>query len=343
MYIGPWQEYNLSRARDTQQARQQTLGLSPAITLKSDIERALLTSLDPESAQKALAAMSPLLSTAPQPAQLQQQQPTRLENDHYPANPNPRRKTGRRAHASYLPPVGTNRSQQHHQCQPHGGYSNAQHGSQHITVSSARDRDRERSLHGASPLSVRSVQSEPINGTSSRNSLLSQPHTPNGPAPKASRRASGHVPQLELPQIRSKLSGPSTTTMMSLFPHHQQGQKKNTMHHYQKPKQQFLQSSDQKFAELNADSLYHLQQQHQLQQKQQNSMGFSGTYDIDDAAKPLPHRQPAYNSRAAVNILRVQRTHRSRAEIARLTGWKFNDDSTEGTTTSESGGGRWWR
>jgi hypothetical protein len=77
MYIGPWQEYNLSKAanaagagatlsssqrptpRRPLQQNNKGAGLS-----KTDVERALIATLDPQVAEKALAALFPLLENA---------------------------------------------------------------------------------------------------------------------------------------------------------------------------------------------------------------------------------------------------------------------------------------
>lgn len=59
MYIGPWQEYNLFKSRPAVATKKNQ------DALREDIEKAILSSLDPESAQKALEAMHPLLDRLP--------------------------------------------------------------------------------------------------------------------------------------------------------------------------------------------------------------------------------------------------------------------------------------
>jgi len=82
MYIGPWQEYKLSS-----QSRHHA-------TLSKDIEKAITASLDPESAERALAALNPLLHSRNN--QLQRptrpnginQLPKRLPRRRYASNTN---------------------------------------------------------------------------------------------------------------------------------------------------------------------------------------------------------------------------------------------------------------
>lgn len=82
MYIGPWQEYNLSR-------KQANPTLNPAI--RNEIEKAIQDSLDPESAKIALKAMNPYLGN--------------ISND-IPRKPPPRRRNTRNNDGSpFLPPI----------------------------------------------------------------------------------------------------------------------------------------------------------------------------------------------------------------------------------------------
>lgn len=116
MYIGPWQEYSLSKARTTAGVNEQ---------LRPSIEQALLSTLDPEAAQKALEAMKPYLDghRVPQP-------PREGRNVLHHA--------GRRRTTRELPAL-------------HSSINSP------LAISA-----RERNLQAASPLSVRSTKSEPI-------------------------------------------------------------------------------------------------------------------------------------------------------------------------------------
>ena len=116
MYIGPWQEYNLSRSRASHVDEK----------LRPSIEQALLSTLDPETAQKAMEAMIPYFNKPSAPAQ--------ARSGHHQTTRTTRKRT-----IHTLPHIPSALSPS-------------------PTVISAR----ERNLHASSPLSVRSSQSEPI-------------------------------------------------------------------------------------------------------------------------------------------------------------------------------------
>jgi len=118
MYIGPWQEYNLSRSRASHVDER----------LRPGIEQALLSTLDPETAQKAMEAMIPYFNKPSAPAQARSG-----GYQHQSARATKKRTIHTLPHIpSALSPSPT--------------------------IISAR----ERNLHASSPLSVRSSQSEPI-------------------------------------------------------------------------------------------------------------------------------------------------------------------------------------
>lgn len=118
MYIGPWQEYNLSRSRASRVDER----------LRPGIEQALLSTLDPETAQKAMEAMIPYFDKPNAPSQVRAGS---YQNQTY--------RTSRKRTIHTLPHIPSALSPS-------------------TTVISAR----ERNLHASSPLSVRSSQSEPI-------------------------------------------------------------------------------------------------------------------------------------------------------------------------------------
>eukprot|EP01032_Pedospumella_encystans_P017593 gene17593-20039_t len=137
MYIGPWQEYNLSRSRASHVDER----------LRPGIEQALLSTLDPETAQKAMEAMIPYFNKPSAPAQ------ARSGGHHQTARATRKRTIHTLPHIpSALSPSPT--------------------------VISAR----ERNLHASSPLSVRSSQSEPIRYSNGPNRVVEgtqkRPKTP---------------------------------------------------------------------------------------------------------------------------------------------------------------------
>lgn len=137
MYIGPWQEYNLSKkAASNNRVNAQ---------LRPSIEQALLSTLDPEAAKKAIEAMTPYFEK--------------------------QASTGMPTHNSLIPAHGRPRDQRQRAARAYP------------TLDSGRNRSMvaagERLLHTSSPLSVRSTQSEPIRYSSAMSSAsIQQPATP---------------------------------------------------------------------------------------------------------------------------------------------------------------------
>jgi hypothetical protein len=130
MYIGPWQEYNLSKTRTVALVNEQ---------LRPNIEQALLSTLDPEVAQKAMEAMLPY-----------------FEKQRAPNHPREARHSfqnvGRKRSVRNLPALHTSINSP-------------------LAISA-----RERNLQAASPLSVRSTQSEPIKYSYAQS--MDSPQTP---------------------------------------------------------------------------------------------------------------------------------------------------------------------
>ena len=143
MYIGPWQEYNLSKARTGAE-----VGNKVNESLRPGIEQALLQSLDPEVAKKAMEAMMPYFGKPTAPPQPRQQ------NHHH-------RNIGRKRAIRNLPAL-------------HSSINSP------LAVTA-----RERSLHSSSPMSVRSTQSEPIRYTNTFNRAV-EPPTPKISTPRRS-------------------------------------------------------------------------------------------------------------------------------------------------------------
>lgn len=199
MYIGPWQEYNLSKARSSRVDAK----------LRPGIEQALLSTLDPATAQKAMEAMIPYFEKPSAPTQSR-------AGHHFHGG-----RVNRKRTIHTLPHIPSSLSPS-------------------PTVISAR----ERSLQSSSPLSVRSSQSEPIRYS-------------NAPS-----KVAGSKPMLEF-----------------------------------------------------TDSLY-------------------SSYPVDLPAIKPPYSQPAYNSPAMLNLLRLERQSKARDQIAALTGWKV--DRTKSTDTEST-------
>jgi len=165
MYIGPWQEYNLSK-------RTPKSGVDSS--LKPDIEKALMSSLDPEAARIALAAMKPYFD-APRPTRPKENQMQHQMNG----------RSFHRRHTNKLPPVHA-----------------SQHSNLVMSARSSGEGDHQRLTdNGASPLSVRSVQSEPIRYSDSIDS------TPSTPIMKE--------PRGRLPTLSSGLSSMGSTSIAS--------------------------------------------------------------------------------------------------------------------------------
>jgi hypothetical protein len=163
MYIGPWQEYNLSRGK----ASVNVIRTVQQDKLKRDLEQALTSTLDPNAAQAALKAMETILqqqNSVPAAVSLPPiHQYTVISNDQgkvisttttigngIPVIPqrashgNPRGQRGAKRRQLQLPPL-----------------SSAQPSSPYPSVSSARELSNGRNP-SASPLSVRSTKSEPV-------------------------------------------------------------------------------------------------------------------------------------------------------------------------------------
>ena len=157
MYIGPWQEYNLSRGKSSSS----TVKAVQQEKLKKDLEQALTSTLDPNAARAAMKVMETILQQQQQPIAPSSLTPihhytvinsdqgkvfsttTTLENGEInPQRPNhhargSKQRSGKRRNV-HLPPLAAAQQRLFPQ------------------VSSARNPS------GASPLSVRSTQSEPV-------------------------------------------------------------------------------------------------------------------------------------------------------------------------------------
>ncbi len=88
MYIGPWQEYNLSK-----QSKQTLINAST----RNDIEKAIYASLDPEAAKLAIQALNPVLN--------QKEQNQGSNSSRRP--PHNRRNSRNNRNIGFLPPISS--------------------------------------------------------------------------------------------------------------------------------------------------------------------------------------------------------------------------------------------
>jgi hypothetical protein len=198
MYIGPWQEYNLSKARS------RAPNNAPNSGMKRGLEEAIAKSLDPAAAQAALAAVETFFST-------QQSQPQGLPplQPHCPQLPRQQQLSYRNARVRRHLPTLTHR----HLVEAERGANNTRM----IMSDSTDSLDSGMGAHAYSPMSVRSTQSDPIHSASHRLPALVNKTTPSlNTSPSIPSSSS----RLQLTPVQDGMGPPSsynTSAVLSLL------------------------------------------------------------------------------------------------------------------------------
>ena len=282
MYIGPWQEYTLSKQAKQSRPR-------PVIpdSLRSDIEKALASSLDPLSAQIALSAISNTLLTqdaknTSNPRKIRGYDPNILTDesrlftkemkrqwDHNSQNPSFKMDSP----VGRLPYIDGDRSMENLGIRSRNMQSFDQRIQGHL---SARD---QREFVTPSPISVRSTKSEP-----NPSSVSSYPSGEQGVGGKklANGRPRGVAP-LELDKL-PHIKPPRRRRVTEAFSTEASSDKPSSSGRGVKESDDFNKSS---YGQINK----------------------------------------SYNPHAAVGLLRMERNNRARNKIADITGWNVNLDN----------------
>lgn len=273
MYIGPWQEYKLSKQRSTQ--RQPQGPVSMTVEMKKELESALKSTLDSSAAEAAMKAMDNFFkSQNPAPVDqlsLKYQHPPVYQHS-YPSQDSERRRRHRDSYglgsidslSLHMDSIASDNRTSIIQLNPSNQYVLDQDRKFIPMIHSARD-TRTNPYNQPSPLSVRSTQSEP------------------------------------------------TQSALRVAP---------------------ISKQTNQYASLNSANLtLHQSRMQQLQDgyfRESPSLGAAAAHQANNlnvqsagkASTPAAaSTNSGYDSNALVSFLKMERNHRARVEISRLTGW----------------------
>jgi len=307
MYIGPWQEYNLSKARASNRQHQQSL--------RNDIENAILSSLDPQTAQIALAAVNPYFNQNQNNVNKNGPSGNIIMNniDNYSSHAQINGRIVRRKvnNKSSLPPLS------HQSPLSSSSYQSASAKSPVLSSNPVSARDR--SINSASPITtVRSTQSEPMPKRPSITIASNNTATTTSTTTKSSS-ISLSSNYNKISSMNNEIDGTKSIRSNTKSTNNKNNDNNNSNKSNNNNKGSTIgkvSGNNNKY--INIDD---------------------GDDDDDDGNsndKQNGNSQPPYNARAVVNLLRLERNNNAKNKIAMLTGWKVSDSSSSSRSNNNN-------